>query len=313
VSTSVGPLIELRNRTLDAYVDGQISEDTSRADLAAITIELDRILSPDRQGRLEGRAARVVGAILADSRSRQAATPPAKAARIEFWRRRRLEHLRHEGPPADGADARQDPEPQEREPDEVRMARPVLAALRDQLAVRGVPDRLRAIADRPLTAPSPRHSPAFPDVTWTDDDRLTWDEFIGGVPCQGCGRPFLGDETSQREGESWPAYRERMAPIEAAFRARHPEHGTSWTVGGGPSHCRRCCAQHPPSPEQIRQINQIANPPKPQAPAPEVRAPHCGTCHKPLDPDHVCQLDDLPKRLRAVVEAVLVQERERAP
>ena len=113
-------------------------------------IELDRILSPDRQGRLEGRAARVVGAILADSRTRQAATPPAKAARIEFWRRRRLEHLRHEGPAADGADARQEPELQEREPDEVRMARPVLAALRDELAVQGAPDRLRAIADRPL-------------------------------------------------------------------------------------------------------------------------------------------------------------------
>jgi hypothetical protein len=67
------------------------------------------------------------------------------------------------------------------------------------------------------------------------------------------------------------------------------------------------------SPEQIRQISQIANPPKPQAHAPEVRARHCGTWHKPLDHDHVCQLDDLPKRLRAVVEAVLVQERERAP
>ena len=309
----VGALIELRNRTLDAYVDGQISEDMYRADLAAIAIELDQILSPDRRGRLAGRAARVLGAILADSRTRQAATPPAKAARIEFWRRRRLEHLLHEGPAADGADARQDLEPEDREPDEIRMARPVLAALRDQLAVRGAPDRLRAIADRPLPAPSPRYSPAFPDVTWTDDDRLTWEEFIGGVPCQGCGRQFLGDETGQREGESWAAYRDRMAPIEAEFRARHPDHGTSWTVGGGPSHCRQCCAPHPLSPEQIRRINQIANLPKPQAPAPEVRARRCGTCHKPLDADHVCQLDDLPKRLRAVVEAVLVQERERAP
>ncbi len=202
MSMDVGALIELRNRTLDAYVDGRISEDASRADLAAIAIELDRILSPARHGRMEGRAARVVGAILADSRRRQSATPPAKSARIEFWHRRRLEHLRHEGPAADGADACQDLESQEGEPDEVRMARPVIAALRDQLAVRGAPDRMRAIADRPIPAPSPRNSPAFPDVTWTDDDRLTWEEFIGGVPCQGCGRRFLGDEASQREGES---------------------------------------------------------------------------------------------------------------
>lgn len=38
VSMTVEALIEIRNRTLDAYVDGQISEDTNRADLAAIAI-----------------------------------------------------------------------------------------------------------------------------------------------------------------------------------------------------------------------------------------------------------------------------------
>ncbi len=310
MNRSAEALIELRNRTLDAYVDGRISDDRSRADLNAIAIELDRILSPDRRGHLEGRVARVIGAILGDSRARQTVTPPAKAARIEFWRRRRLERLRRKDPAADEADARQEPELGDTEPDEVRMARPVLAALRNAAAVRGAPDRLRAIADRPVPASSPRHSPASPDVTWTDDDRLIWEEFIGGVPCQGCGRPFLGDETSQREGESWAAYRERMAPIEAAFRARHPDHGTSWTVGGGPTHCRRCCAPHPLSPDQIRQLNRIANPPTPLAPAPEVRARRCGTCHQPLSADHVCQLEDLPKRLRVVIEAVLAQERQ---
>ena len=61
------------------------------------------------------------------------------------------------------------------------------------------------MADRPVPPPPPRQLPAFPDVTWTDDDRLCWEEFIGAVPCQGCGRPFLGDETSQREGEGWAA------------------------------------------------------------------------------------------------------------
>ena len=314
MSMSVETLIELRNRTLDAYVDGQITDDTSRADLGAIAIELDRILSPDRQDDVDERAARVVGAILADSRARQAATPPAKAARIEFWSRRRLDHLRGQDPGADDADARRESELGQTEPDEVRMARPVLAALQDERTVQGAPKRLPAIAERPVPPPSPRQLPASPEVTWSAEDRLTWEEFIGGVPCQGCGRPFLGDETRQREGESWAAYRERTAAIEAAFRARHHEHGTSWTVGGGPAHCRRCCAPHPLSPDQIRQLNQIASrshPPAP-APVPEVRVRRCGTCHKPLDPDHVCELEDLPKRLRAVVEAVLAQERERA-
>ncbi len=311
---SLEDLMELRNRTLDAYVDGQITENTSRADLGAIAIELDRILSPDRQNDLDERAARVVDAILADSRARQAAVPPAKAARIEFWRRRRLERLRSEVPAGDGARARQESELDVTERDEVRMARPVLGALRDERAVQRAPERLRAMTDRLVQPPRPRQLPASPDVTWTDDDRLSWEEFIGGVPCQGCGRPFRGDETSQRDGEAWPAYRERMAPIEAEFRARHPEHGTSWTVGGGPAHCRRCCAPHPLSPDQIRQLSQIAGRSNPPAPGlvPEIRVHRCGTCHKPLDPDHICQLEDLPKRLRAVVEAVLAQERERA-
>jgi hypothetical protein len=308
VSMTVEALIELRNRILDAYVDGQISEETSRAGLGALAIELDRILSPKRQGHPEGRAARVVGAILANSRARQAAVPPAKAARIEFWRRRRLERVRHEEPAADGAGDRRESERDETEPDEVRMARPILAALRDERAVQAAPERLRAIADRPVPPPSPGQLPASSEVTWAEDDRLIWEEFIGGVPCQGCGRPFLGDETSQREGESWAAYRERMAPIEAAFRARHPDHGTSWMVGGGPAHCRGCCAPHPLSPDQIRQLNQILYPPTPAAPAPEVPVRRCGMCHKPLSTDHVCQLEDLPKRLRVVVEAVLANE-----
>jgi len=312
VTMTVEALVELRNRTLDAYVDGHIREDMSRADLGAIAIELDRILSPDQDGGLEGRVGRVVGAILADSRARQADVPPANAARIEFWRSRRLERVRHEEPAAYGSGARQESDLEETEPDELRMARPVLAALRDERAVQGAPERLRAIAARPVPPPSPSHLPASPDVRWAEDDRLTWEEFVAGMPCQGCGRPFLDDETSQREGESWPAYRERMAPIAAAFRARHTDHGTSWTVGGGPAHCRRCCAPHPLSPDQIRQLSRIANPPTPPAPAPEVRVRQCGICHKPLDADHVCQLEDLPKRIRAVVDAVLAQERERA-
>ncbi len=184
---TVEALIELRNRTLDAYVDGQISEDANRADLAAIAIELDRLVSPDRQGHLDGRAARVVEAILADSRARRAATPPAKAARIEFWRRRRLERLRHEEPAADEAGARRDSGLEDTEPDEIRMARPVLAALRDERAVQGAPERMREIADRPVRPPSPDPHPGIPDVTWTDDDRLMWEEFIDSVPCQGCG------------------------------------------------------------------------------------------------------------------------------
>ena len=43
------------------------------------------------------------------------------------------------------------------------------------------------------------------------------------------------------------------------------------------------------------------------SPAEEKPAPLCSTCHKPIEANHVCQLADLPRGLRAVVEAVLEQ------
>lgn len=118
------------------------------------------------------------------------------------------------------------------------MARPILVALADESIARGARDRVRAIADRPPAEGPPARIPAFPDVAWTDEDRLTSEEFSGGVPCQGFGRPFLGEDTSQRDGESWSAYRVRMEPIQTEFKSSHPDHGTRWTVGGGPFRAR---------------------------------------------------------------------------
>lgn len=312
MSMTVEALIALRNRTLDDYVNGRTSAEAHRADLSAIAVELDRVVSPEGQGRPEDRAARVVAEILAASRTPHLADPPARAARLQFWNRRRLarglEHARREDPAGYEAELREEAAFQAAEPDEVRMARPIVAALGDESIARSARDRVRAIANRPMAEAPPAPIPAFSDVVWTEDDRLTWEEFIGGVPCQGCGRPFLGDDTSHRDGESWSAYRARMDPIEAEFKLSHPDHGTRWTVGGGPFHCRRCCAPHPLSPEQIRQLSRILNPPPPD---PEIAVRRCKTCHQPLEGVHVCQLADLPEDLRAVVDAVLEQERHR--
>ncbi len=310
MSMTVEALIALRNQTLDEYVDGRTSEGAYRADLGAIAVELDRVVSPAAEGRPEDRAARVVAEILAASRARRADEAPARAARLEFWRRRRRERLRREDPAGYEAEIHEETALDAAEPDEIRMARPIVAALGDESISRGARDRVRTIANRPLAKAPPAPIPAFPDVVWTDDDRLSWEEFIGGVPCQGCGRFFLGDDSSQRDDESWSAYRGRMEPIEAEFKSSHPDHGTRWAVGGGPFHCRRCCAPHPLSPQQIRQISRIMNPPSP-TPAREVQVRLCKTCGKPREGDHVCQLGDLPKDLRAVVEAVLRRERDR--
>lgn len=262
MSVTVEVLIGLRNRVLDDFTAGQSSEEGYREDLGAIAVEIDRLLSPDAQVPLEERTARVLAAILAESRARHAEVPPAKAARLEFWRRRRLERIRSEDPQGHEAALREEEALAAAEPDEVRMARPILAALSDKSIVRRAEKRVRAIAGGAPTAAEPNCLPAA-DGAWTEGDRLSWEEFAGGVPCQGCGRPFLGDETSQRDGEPWQAYRERMKPIEADFRSRHLEHGSSWTVGGGPAHCRRCCAPHPLSPAQVEQITKILNKPTP--------------------------------------------------
>lgn len=309
MSVTVEVLIGLRNRVLDEFMAGGRSEEGYREDLGAIAIEIDRLLSPDAQVPLEERTARVLAAILAESRARHAAVTPAKAARLEFWRRRRLERIRSEDPQGHEA-VREEEALAAAEPDEVRMARPILAALSDKSIVRRAEQRVRAIAGGAPTEADPPHLPAS-DGAWTEADRLSWKEVAGGVPCQGCGRPFLGNETRQRDGEPWQAYRERMKPIEADFRSRHLEHGSSWTVGGGPSHCRRCCAPHPLSPAQIEQITQILSRPTPSPANKEVPVRRCGTCRKPIEGDHVCQLADLPKKLRSVVEAVLEQERGR--
>ena len=189
------------------------------------------------------------------------------------------------------------------------MARPIVAALRRRGSAQDRRDRLAAMVRRPQVVEPPR-VPAFPDVLWTNDDRLTWEELVGGVPCQGCGQPILGDETSQCDGEPWVDYRERMRPIEDEHRLRHPQHGSSWKGGGGPIHCSRCCPPPPLSPEQIAQISRILNPPLP-APLPHAPVRRCRACNKPSEDGHVCEIADLPKELRATVETVLERERAR--
>jgi hypothetical protein len=307
MSMTVEALISLRNQVISGFIEGEITDEAYRADLDPLAVELDRQLTPDGRGALQQRAAKVVAEILADSHSRLVAEPPARLARIEFWSRRYRERLSRE---EDQTERREEEALEALEPDEVRMARPIVAALRPRTTAQDGQDRLAAMVRRPQVVEPPR-VPAFPDVLWTNDDRLTWEELVGGVPCQGCGQPILGDETSQRDRELWADYRERRKPIDEEFRLRHPDHGLSWTVGSGPIHCSRCCPPPPLSPEQIAHISRILNPPPP-APLPHATVRRCKACGKPSEDGHVCAVADLPKELRAAVEAVLVKERARS-
>lgn len=111
--------------------------------------------------------------------------------------------------------------------------------------------------------PSTKKKSAPPAVvtehTWTDADRLTYEEFCAGESCRNCGRPFFG-------GPEWVAIMhrtpEQAAALEAEegeFRRLHPDcNALRWSIsGGGITHCARCCAPHPLSPEQYLQIARL--------------------------------------------------------
>ena len=80
MSMTVDALISLRSQVISGFVEGGITEEAYRADLDALAVELDRLLTPDGRGTLQQRAAKVVVEILADSHARLVAEPPARLA-----------------------------------------------------------------------------------------------------------------------------------------------------------------------------------------------------------------------------------------
>src|SRR5262249_37850934 len=89
--------------------------------------------------------------------------------------------------------------------------------------------------------------------TWTDDDRLTREDFEAGVPCRGGGRPVYTDDVGLLSAEHvaamnyTPGQAEAIGAEDEAFKRLHPECTEGrWAIsGGGIHHCFRCCAPHP--------------------------------------------------------------------
>jgi hypothetical protein len=165
--------------------------------------------------------------------------------------------------------------------------------------------------------------PAKEGVTWTISDWLGWEEFIDGVPCQGCGLPYFNramqDEADRcQEGrtvEPYDAWQARIRPLELeserAFQQLHPDCGPGHhSYNHGPWHCDRCCPPPPllKNPDVQRALRAAATPDAPLAAAPPKIRP-CGNCHQEQGEGHVCRLEDLPKRLQAVVLAVAEAQR----
>lgn len=95
---------------------------------------------------------------------------------------------------------------------------------------------------------------------WTDDQRLTWEEFTSGQPCRGCGRGFVGAPERKPILQRTPEEEAAIKLEEADFRTRHLDCATmTWAYGStGVTHCSECCPMPPLSPHQVEVLTRIA-------------------------------------------------------
>jgi hypothetical protein len=88
---------------------------------------------------------------------------------------------------------------------------------------------------------------------------MTWEEFISGQPCRGCGRGFVGARERKPILLRTPEEAEATEREDAEFRAMHPNCATmTWAYGStGVTHCSECCPMPPLSPDQVKTIARI--------------------------------------------------------
>ena len=326
---TVAELCALRQKAVEEYIRVGGDQDSWHLDLRAVAVELDLALTPPGDpASIETRAQRVAAAL--DTADRQP-TPleqqqvRARASRHESLMRR----IRRDKPGLFEEWARRDKEREEETealiaaadaegPPAVRFQRRLVEALSSPWPGDATPaERVRALAARPHP-PDPLRVPAREGVTWTAGDWIGWEEFVDGVPCQGCGRAYfdraMQDEADRpqdgRAVEPYDAWQARIRPLELeseqAFHELHPDCGAKHhSYNHGPWHCDRCCPPPPllENPALQRTLRAFATPAtQAEAALPKIR--RCGTCHQVRGEGHVCRLEDLPKRLQAVVMAV---------
>lgn len=331
---TIAELSAFRHKAVEEYVRRGGDEELWQLDLRAVAVELDRALSPaGDSASVETRARRVAAAL--DTPDRDPTPLEQNQRRARAVRHESLmQRVRKNKPELFEEWTRRDKELEEETealiaaadaegPPELRFQRRLVEALSSPWPDDATPaERVRALAVRPLP-PDPLRVPAREGVAWTAGDWLGWEEFIDGVPCQGCGLAYFDramQERADRRQESravepYDAWQARIRPLELeserAFQELHPDCGAGHhSYNHGPWHCDRCCP--PPAllenPDLQRALRAVVAPAAaPAEPQPKIR--HCGTCHHELGEGHVCRLENLPKRLQAVVLAVAEAQR----
>jgi len=94
----------------------------------------------------------------------------------------------------------------------------------------------------------------------TQVQRLTWEQYLAGEPCRGCGRPMRGATLWSGSGKGLlhlsEEERAQYDSEQQHFKVRHGDcHTHRWTVGGSlTTHCGKCCPPPPMSPDQTARI-----------------------------------------------------------
>lgn len=111
-----------------------------------------------------------------------------------------------------------------------------------------------------------RESERIRDAVRCDVTPLTWESYVAGEPCPGCGLPYKDDEPWEFRGTMYMSSEERARynAEEARYKEAHGEcHAMQHSVAGSLTmHCGKCCPAPPLSPDQIESIGRILGRPK---------------------------------------------------
>jgi hypothetical protein len=96
---------------------------------------------------------------------------------------------------------------------------------------------------------------------------LTWEAYLTGEPCPGCGLPYRDEEPWEFKGAMYFTDQERARydAEDARLRKAHPDcqSGRHSVSGSLTTHCFKCCPMPPLSPRQREKIGRILSGPGP--------------------------------------------------
>ena len=99
------------------------------------------------------------------------------------------------------------------------------------------------------------------DAVRCDATPLTWEEYVAGAPCPGCGLPYSDESGWESKGTMYFTDEERALyeAEEARFQERHGDcHGIRHSVSGSlRTHCGKCCPMPPLSPAKRQELARV--------------------------------------------------------